>query len=135
VREAVGGYRRVALADELAGARTALSAASIDCEVDGGDLSLPDEIESLLAWAVREGTTNVVRHSGAHHCAIRLRAGLRDAEVEILDDGSGANGAANGSGLAGLAERAQRLHGEVEAGPRPEGGFRLRVSVPTVAAR
>src|SRR5262249_11471317 len=133
VREAVGGYRRIALSDELAGARTALSAAGIDCEVDGDEVSLPEGTESVLAWAVREGTTNVVRHSGARHCAIRVRASHGGAEVEVVDDGSGPNGVANGSGLTGLIERAERVQGSVEAGRRPEGGFRLRVTVPSAA--
>ena len=134
VREAVGGYRQVALAAELAGARTALSAAGIDCDVDEAEMGLPEETESVLAWAVREGTTNVVRHSGATRCAIRVRADGRDAEVEVVDDGVGPNGAAEGAGLAGLVERAERVRGRVEAGRRAEGGFRLRVIVPTVAA-
>jgi two-component system sensor histidine kinase DesK len=133
VREAVVGYRRVALAAELAGARAALAAAGIDCEVGEPEVALPKETESVLAWAVREGTTNVVRHSGASHCSIRVRAGERDAELEVVDDGVGPNGSREGAGLAGLVERAERVQGRVETGPRPGGGFRLRVTVPTVA--
>jgi two-component system sensor histidine kinase DesK len=133
VREAVVGYRRVALAAELAGARAALTAAGIDCEVGEPEVALPEETESVLAWAVREGTTNVVRHSGASRCSIRVRAGERDAEVEVVDDGVGPNGSHEGAGLAGLVERAERVRGRVETGPRPGGGFRLRVTVPTVA--
>jgi two-component system sensor histidine kinase DesK len=132
VREAVVGYRRMTLADELAGARMALSAAGIEATVERADVALAPETESVLAWAVREGTTNVIRHSGASRCEIRVSAGLASAGVEILDDGRGGDrrdGA--GSGLPGLAERAERRHGRVEAGPRPDGGFRLHVSVPT----
>jgi two-component system sensor histidine kinase DesK len=133
VREAVVGYRRVALAAELAGARAALTAAGIDCEVGEPEVALPEETESVLAWAVREGTTNVVRHSRASRCSICVRAGERDAEVEVVDDGVGPNGSREGAGLAGLVERAERVQGHVETGPRPGGGFRLRVTVPTVA--
>jgi len=132
VRQAVGGYRQMTLVDELAGARMALSAAGIEATVERGQVALPPETESILAWAVREGTTNVIRHSGARRCEIRVSAGLASADVEVVDDGSGGEGRnGDGSGLAGLAERALQRRGRVEAGPRPEGGFRLRVTVPT----
>jgi two-component system sensor histidine kinase DesK len=130
VREAVSGYRTMTLADELAGARTALSAAGIESTVEREEVVLPPETESVLAWAVREGATNVIRHSGARRCAIRVSAGLADVAVEVVDDGAG--GAVNGagSGIAGLAERARQHGGHVEAAPGASGGFRLRVSVP-----
>jgi two-component system sensor histidine kinase DesK len=131
VREAVSGYRRMTLADELRGAEAALTAAGIEPEVVRTDASFPPEVESVLAWAVREGTTNVIRHSGARHCAIRVHAGLGDAGVEIVDDGARAEPAGDGgSGLAGLRERVARRHGALEAARRPEGGFRLAVHVP-----
>jgi two-component system sensor histidine kinase DesK len=131
VRETVSGYRRMTLADELAGARLALSAAGIEATVEQADVALPPDTESVLAWAVREGTTNVIRHSGARHCRIRISADLGNAGVEVVDDGSGGGGGDGGSGLTGLAERAWRRQGRVEAGPRADGGFRLHVSVPT----
>jgi two-component system, NarL family, sensor histidine kinase DesK len=85
----------------------------------------------VLAWAVREGTTNVVRHSEAARCSIRVRRGPQAAEVEIEDDGlARVNGSKGGSGLIGLAERTEAVHGTLEAGARREGGFRLRVTVP-----
>lgn len=138
VREAVQDYRRLALPEALDGARTALAAAGIALDLDGADVALPAEVEAVLAWAVREGTTNVVRHSNARTCAIRLRADTQSAEVEVEDDGVGAstNGSTNGhtgSGLAGLAERAECVRGRLEADVRPEGGFRLRLTVPLVA--
>jgi two-component system sensor histidine kinase DesK len=133
VREAVQGYRRLSLAGELEGAKKALTAAGIDCSLGESDVELPADVDAVLAWAVREGATNVIRHSGALHCAIRVDAGRGHAAVEIEDDGSGATGGATGSGLSGLRERAQRLRGELEAGARPEGGFRLRLTVPLTA--
>jgi two-component system, NarL family, sensor histidine kinase DesK len=133
VRDAVQGYRQLALDDALAGARTALSAAGIAYDLDGDVPSLPDEIEEMFAWAVREGTTNVLRHSGAAHCAVRIRNGDGNAVVEVEDDGPSPVVQPEGSGLAGLAERAERLHGRLEAGVAPSGGFRLRVVVPLPA--
>jgi two-component system sensor histidine kinase DesK len=131
VREAVQGYRGLALADSITRARTALTAAGIDCELAGAQPALPADVDAVLAWAVREGTTNVIRHSQARHCEIRIRADDESAALEIDDDGRAAPAPSpGGSGLEGLRERAQRVRGTLEAGARPEGGFRLRVTVP-----
>jgi two-component system, NarL family, sensor histidine kinase DesK len=146
VRQAVSGYRQPTLDGELEGARVALSAAGIDAEFDRSPVTLDPEVEAVLAWAVREGATNVIRHSRASHCQVKVSAGIANAAVEVIDDGVGeasarltadgrsANGNA-GHGLEGLAERAERLRGRIEAGRRPEGhGFRLAVSVPTLGS-
>jgi two-component system sensor histidine kinase DesK len=136
VREAVTAYRRPTLKAELAAARAALGSAGVGVRIDpwpGGEL--PDQVDALFAWAVREGTTNVIRHSAARSCAIRVTEGA-GATLDVTDDG-GRTGAAQdgaGSGLTGLAERAGQLGGELAAGPLPDGGFRLRVSVPVRAA-
>jgi two-component system sensor histidine kinase DesK len=94
------------------------------------EIALPAEVDAVLAWAVREGTTNVIRHSGASHCLIRVAADAGQAAVVIEDDGRAAGSTRNGNGLSGLRERAHRLRGELEAGAKAEGGFRLQVSVP-----
>jgi two-component system sensor histidine kinase DesK len=134
VREAVHAYRLRSVAEAIEGARSTLAAAGIACRVDSTAEELPAEVESVLAWAVREASTNVVRHSGARVCAITLARDAAGVWLQIDDDGSGANGSPAGSGLAGLAERARRLHGTLETGARPEGGFRLRLTVPLAAA-
>jgi two-component system sensor histidine kinase DesK len=135
VRETAGGYRRPVLARELDGARVALEAAGIEARLDRVGAKLAPDVEALLAWTVREGTTNVIRHSGASSCRVVICTGVAAASVEILDDGqgpAGLNGSRSGGlGLAGLRERAERLAGQVEAGIAPGGGFRLRVSVPS----
>jgi two-component system sensor histidine kinase DesK len=130
VREAVSGYRTPTLAQELAGARIALEAAGIEARLDNPAVTLPPDVEAVLAWTVREGATNVIRHSGARHATIRIEPGLAAANAEIVDDGAGGNGVGTGHGLVGLRERVQGLGGELDAGPAPDGGFRLRVSVP-----
>jgi two-component system sensor histidine kinase DesK len=130
VREAVHSYRHLGLDEALAGARAQLEAAGIEPRLDESEVSLPDDAEGVLAWAVREGVTNVVRHSHARHCAIRLSNDGAFAAVEIEDDGSATGGYGDGSGLAGLAERAERMRGRLEASALPAGGFRLLVSVP-----
>jgi two-component system sensor histidine kinase DesK len=135
VREAVDGYRQPTLPAELAGARVALEAAGIELSVDGAGEALDPEVESVLAWAVREGATNVIRHSGAKRAEITVTAGPSGTQLEISDDGRGgpaSNGTRSpvGHGLAGLLERAHAVGGTVEAATGPDGGFRLRVSVP-----
>jgi two-component system sensor histidine kinase DesK len=134
VREAVAGYRSPTLSGELAGARMALEAAGITAQFVSPEVALPPPVEAVLAWTVREGATNVIRHSGAQHATIRIRPGMAAASAEILDDGAGGNGLAGGHGLTGLRERVHVLGGELDAGPRPEGGFRLSVSVPVEVA-
>jgi two-component system sensor histidine kinase DesK len=133
VRDAVSGYRQPTLVSELEGARMALQAAGIEARLEGADVELPADVEAVLAWAVREGTTNIVRHSGARSCRIAVRPGPAQVTAEVVDDGHAQGPAGNGHGLAGLRERAARVAGEVEAGPGPDGGFRLRVTVPRVS--
>jgi two-component system, NarL family, sensor histidine kinase DesK len=131
VREAVAGYRRPTLAEELAGAAEMLEAAGIECRIENEAGQLPGTADAVLAWAVREGTTNVIRHSRARHCRILLSREEEKIYAEITDDGEGKSSAeTKGSGLSGLAERVASFGGEVEAGSLPEGGFRLRVSLP-----
>lgn len=140
VREAVGNYRQPTLSSELQGAREILSAAGIACLTEGDESAtsgLATPVEAALAWAVREGVTNVIRHSRARECVIRVTRQRQTAGVEIIDDGAGngaGDGAGNdrGNGLRGLAERVDALGGQFEAGPRSGGGFRLAVSVPLV---
>jgi two-component system, NarL family, sensor histidine kinase DesK len=134
VREAVAGYRQPTLEDELAGAREMLEAAGIACRMDNGAGPLPAAVDAALAWAVREGTTNVMRHSRAASCRILLTRDEGKVYAEITDDGRGARGGAGesaGSGLSGLAERVAGITGgEFRAGPLPGGGFRLRIGLP-----
>jgi two-component system sensor histidine kinase DesK len=160
VRETVSGYHRPTLDGEIEGARMALAAAGIDAEVTRPSVALDPDVEAALAWAVREGATNVIRHSRANHCQVIVSATLGDASVEVIDDGvgvdvgaaseagpgrhAGAAAAANGTaattngeseraeshGIAGLSERVGALRGRVEAGDQPDGGYRLAVTVP-----
>ncbi|HST37875.1 MAG TPA: sensor histidine kinase [Conexibacter sp.] len=135
LRETVSGYRRPTLAGELAGARLALDAAGIELRLEQRAHELPTEVEALLAWTVREGTTNVIRHSGARHCEIAIAPvnGSGVASAEIRDDGRGVRSGAPGgpgNGLEGLRERAAQLAGRIEAETSPDGGFRLSVTVP-----
>jgi two-component system sensor histidine kinase DesK len=135
VREAVSGYRRPSLDEELAGACAMLEAAGISCRARKEVGALTGDAEGILTWVVREGATNVVRHSRAKRCEIRLTRNGGRVHAEVRDDGPGprqkrADNGVGGSGLAGLAERVRASGGQFEAGPLPDGGFGLRVMLP-----
>ena len=125
VRRAVEGYRELTLPGELARARTALSAAEIDADLPNSTDGVPSDRRELFAWTVREGITNVIRHSGARRCSVVLH----EHEIEVRDDGRGAELEATGNGLTGLRERAAALGGSVVT-EALEPGFCLKVVVP-----
>ncbi|GGT27516.1 sensor histidine kinase [Nonomuraea spiralis] len=130
VREAVTGYRQRSLSEELDGARSVLRAAGVRAEVRVSGTPLPDLLDGLFGWAVREGVTNVVRHARAAGCEIQVTYDGERATLEIMDDGRGGEPRGTGSGLSGLRERVAGAGGTMEAGSAPKGGFRLRVLVP-----
>ncbi len=135
VREAVAGYRLPTLAAELEGAREMLDAAGICCRVEQSAGTLPPQVDAVFAWAIREGVTNVIRHSRARNCEIRVTRHGGETCVEIVDDGRGAATentkiASDGSGLRGLAERVAEARGRVEYGLRGTKGFRIVVTLP-----
>ncbi len=124
VQAAVTGYRRTDLATELARARSELSGAGIEVRLESSPVELPGDAEQALALALREGVTNVLRHSGARDCLIRLQAGDGETRLEIADDGRGGT-VIDGSGLTGMRERIGALGGRVER----EGGRGTRLTV------
>jgi two-component system sensor histidine kinase DesK len=143
LRAVVGGYRTADLDVELAGARSLLASAGIECRVIGDGSGLPAEIQGTLGWVVREGTTNVLRHSEARTCTITVRTPSGDAVALTLENDGVTGGPAAtsdrvrfGSGLIGLAERIAGLGGEVVAERRAPDGFRLtaRLPLPPTAA-
>lgn len=131
VRGMVTATRAVTLAGELAGARQAFDAAGIDAEVPGAVDDVPDDLRVLFAWAVREGTTNVLRHSGA----TRVRVEVTADTLTVDDDGTGPVDERPGNGLHGLSERARRSGARVEATRGPLGGYRLLVTTQGSAVR
>jgi len=133
VREAVAGYRQPTLGAELAGAHEALTAAGIEYHVDQDHAPLPPAVEAVLAWTVREGVTNVMRHSQAKRCAIRITNQDGRATVEVVDNGLGGT-LQPGSGLRGLRERVLERGGTLTAEALPHEGFRLRVTLPLAPA-
>ncbi|HZE30634.1 MAG TPA: sensor histidine kinase [Actinoallomurus sp.] len=129
VRLAVSGYRGQGLSAEIDGARTALRDSGIEPVVRQRGTPLPEEAGALLGWAVREGVTNVIRHSGAAICEISVDGGDGTAVLSIRDDGRGGS-AAKGNGLQGLTERIGGAGGRIEAGPAEPCGYLLTVTLP-----
>jgi two-component system, NarL family, sensor histidine kinase DesK len=140
VRAAVAGYRQPTLHSELESARQLLEAAGIDHAIEEHAGALPAAVEAVLGWTVREGITNVIRHSRARWCRISILAGQGMVAAELLNDrvcepASADTPAPTGNGLAGLAERVATHGGRMTAGPWSldgNTGFRLWVELPLV---
>ncbi|KAB2343071.1 sensor histidine kinase [Actinomadura rudentiformis] len=132
VRAAVRGYRAVELDAELAGVRAVLEAAGVRCET-APPPDLPPEIRSVLAWVIREGATNVIKHSEARHCRISLALYGESVVLEMSNDGVRSPRGDAGSGLTGLTERVRVVGGELTAGRDGRDGFLLRVVIPLPA--
>jgi len=124
VRAAVASYRVVTLAGELATGRQLLRAAGITADFPRAVDDVDPAHQELFGWVLREGLTNIVRHSHATACAVRLSA----SAIEITDNGVGVTAPA-GNGLNGLRERVTAAGGSIEAGPARPSGWRLRVSL------
>jgi signal transduction histidine kinase len=105
---------------------------AVDVESDGGESSLPTDVSLAAYRIVQEALTNSARHSGGGRAVVRLARGERDLVIEVDDDGPGTAAADPGNGIIGMTERAHALGGTLEAGPRPEGGFRVRARLPLI---
>ncbi len=130
VRTVVKGYRRDSLERELQGVQSVLVAAGVRCAVSPIPADLTTEVEEALASAVREGATNLLRHSAATRCDIVMDAGARTIRLDMTNDAARTEPSDGGGGLDGIAERFARLGGTLAAGVDPSGEFRLTVTVP-----
>ncbi|WP_349866268.1 histidine kinase [Leifsonia sp. WHRI 6310E] len=131
LRAAVAGYREMSISTELAAAQASLAAADITAHLPrNGDEVVPD-LRELFGWVLREGVTNVIRHSGSRNCWVTVGPDT----LAIEDDGLGpapvgsvpSTAAVRGSGLAGLAERARTSGATVEIAAGERGGTLLTV--------
>lgn len=142
VRQAVHGYRQTTLDAEVERAAGALRAAGVETEVVRREDALTPDQEDLLAWVVREGATNVLRHANARRARILIVGDAHAVTVVIEDDGTGPDqdedavspdglsGSITGSGLAGLRERLSTAGGTLSTQGDAR-GFRLSVRVPS----
>ncbi|MEW9534443.1 sensor histidine kinase [Microbispora sp. NPDC049125] len=148
VRVVSRGYRQMSLDDELKSARTILAATEIRSEVradpcDFGELS--ERTSTVLATVLREGITNMLRHSDPSYCSITLRYesglvrmsmrndGVRPAPAQDAAGPSGQKGnrdeSREGSGIRNLTTRVEAVGGRLVAGVAPDGWFHLDVEV------
>lgn len=129
IRGAISGIKNTTLAGELASARLALESADVSMEIDELTDEFPASIGSTLAMLVREGVTNIIRHSEADTCRIRLQADDGQAKLIIEDDGCGV-GSAEGNGLSGMRARVKDLRGTLVVSGPP--GTTITACIPLV---
>jgi signal transduction histidine kinase len=111
---------------------------AVDVEQEGEGLALPTSVSLAAYRIIQEALTNSARHSGGTRAVVRISRGERKLIIEVDDDGpegsaprvSGSGVAGPGNGIIGMTERAHALGGSLHAGPRPEGGFRVRACLP-----
>ena len=108
---------------------------SVELRVEGDPQPLPAGVDLTAYRLVQEGLTNALKHAQAERAQVVVRYGDGDLEVTVSDDGRGAGSSdGGGHGLVGMRERVAVYGGELEAGPREEGGYRLRAKLPVVPA-
>ncbi|MEU9100243.1 histidine kinase, partial [Streptomyces sp. NPDC048361] len=136
VRTVADGRQRMSLSAEAQSATAMLAGVGIRATVDTDCGELPGDVETVLATMVREGLTNMLRHSRAEHCEIRAERTAAGVRLTLVNDGLHAcpapglgSAADGGSGLGNLATRVEAVHGRLMAGPRPDGWFELTAEV------
>jgi signal transduction histidine kinase len=109
----------------------------VEVAIDGDARTLPPAVDMAAFRIVQESLTNVIRHAGPARATVAVRHGDGDVEIEVTDNGTGAvegkgdaDGEGGGHGLAGMRERVALLGGELDAGPRPRGGYRVWARFP-----
>ncbi|MDT7799986.1 MAG: two-component system, NarL family, sensor histidine kinase DesK [Actinomycetota bacterium] len=134
VRAVAAGYRELSLDDECRAVVDVLTAAGVRVtSARAGTGDLPPQVASTLAAVLREGVTNVVRHSSATWCAFSVSTSDGTAWLEIVNDGVGAfagRPAGSGSGLVNLSRRVEALGGRFTAEAEPDGTHRLVAEIP-----
>jgi two-component system sensor histidine kinase DesK len=128
VRSAVTGIRAAGLGAELASARLLLEADAVELQYALAPVTLPPEIETVLALTVREAVTNIQRHARARHAEVTLSSTPREVKLCICDDGRG-GAITPGNGLSGMRERIEGLGGRLRVDSSPS-GTRLEACVP-----
>ncbi|CAL9325642.1 sensor histidine kinase [Streptomyces sp. SudanB52_2052] len=108
------------------------ASAGLTVDVEGEPPRLAPGTDLAAFRIVQEALTNVVRHSGSRHARVHLAHDTGALRLRVDDDGpaTGKDAGGSGNGLAGMRERAAALGGTIEAGPRPDGGFRVLAVLP-----
>ena len=106
----------------------------VELRVEGKAVELPAGVDLTAYRLVQEGLTNAIKH--AHASRAEVVVDYRDGAIEVVvsDDGKGVgNGDGGGHGLVGMRERVSVYGGELDAGPQPGGGYRLRAKLPVTS--
>jgi signal transduction histidine kinase len=112
-------------------ARTREAGLPVELRIEGDPIELPAGIDLTAYRLVQEGLTNAIKHARAQRAEVLVRYAAGEVEVTVSDDGrGGGDGDSGGHGLVGIRERVSVYGGRLEAGVRPEGGFRLRATLP-----
>jgi signal transduction histidine kinase len=110
----------------------------VELEAEGSPVRLPASADLAAYRIIQEALTNSARHSGGLRAAVRVRYRASEVEIEVDDEGTTGikpqRPAGTGSGIAGMTDRAQALGGQLTAGPRPGGGFRVTAVLPISGA-
>jgi two-component system sensor histidine kinase DesK len=133
MREVAQDAHHVSLATETASASSLLATAGIETRMDVDVHDASTAVDELFGWALREGVTNILRHSAATICSISVRRTDSRLVLTIQNDGAQAAAGDSGHGLNGLAARAAALSGTARSEWSSSGHFRLVVEVPEVA--
>ena len=105
----------------------------VTVQFEGSRPRVPAALDLSVYRIAQEALTNTLKHAAARSAAVVVRYGDDAVEIECTDDGSGATAHSNGAtghGLVGMRERALMLGGEIDAGPRPDGGYRVHARLP-----
>ncbi|GIN14307.1 sensor histidine kinase [Shouchella clausii] len=137
VRELISDMQAIDLDEELQQAAQICESAGISFKVERNDelSGATPIIRNILSLCLRECVTNVVKHSGAHKCTIRLEEGPGKYILQVEDDGVGItkeNHDRFGSGLLGMKERLLLIEGKLEMETRETKGTKITISVPKV---
>ena len=131
VRSAVTGYRQSGLAHELATARASLAAGGVAMASEVQPFAVPAAAENVMTLALREAVTNILRHSGASECSVRLEQEAGVIHFHISDNGSKQGEIHHGNGLTGMRERVVALGGGLNV--RRDKGLTLELTLPAGA--
>ncbi|QWF79345.1 sensor histidine kinase [Amycolatopsis sp. CA-230715] len=112
--------------------RAEIGGVQVDLDVRGV-ADLPEAIGLSVYRIVQESLTNVVKHAAPARCTVLVDGDGDTVRIEVTDDGTGARTPVEGGGhgLVGMRERALLYGGDLTAGPRPGGGFRVAATLPT----
>jgi signal transduction histidine kinase len=103
----------------------------VELRIEGEAVQLPAGVDLTAYRLIQEGLTNALKHARAGQAEVLVRYEDGQVELTVSDDGRGGGGGDKGGhGLVGMRERVSVYGGELEAGPRPEGGYRLRARLP-----